>query len=437
MMAARPTVWFDLGALAVSLARAGERPHGIPRVVLNIVHEALNDPDLGPSVGLCRYDEGAGEFLQLPRDFLDAVLANSRSEAADPGTLARLEQSGLGRLLGQFRIRRRMARAKGIAAKAIKSVRQRIAGGVDGADHPFADGDTLVILGLWCQGAMPQALARWRADGLKLQTIVLIHDCLPLDRPELFLPDQQRQWRKAKPLLPAMCDIVLANSDHTMAAVHSNWPQLPVRRIVLGDDFTARPQCDAGLPLERRDFVLMVGTIEVRKNHQLALDAWRLLIARRPDVPRLVFAGRWGWGVETLREELRDTGGLGGKIEIVQSPSDEELMELYRTCRFTIFPSKAEGWGLPVRESLANGRVCLAARNSAIAEAGGALAHYFKDGDLGDFVAHLDRLLDRPELIEASEAEIERQFREVSWKDSWSGIKAILIACQKAPASLS
>jgi hypothetical protein len=58
------------------------------------------------------------------------------------------------------------------------------------------------------------------------------------------------------------------------------------------------------------------------------------------------------------------TAFLGGRIRLVHGISDPELLALYRGCLFSIFPSFTEGWGLPVGESLALGKPCLASRRA-------------------------------------------------------------------------
>ncbi|MDT8349839.1 glycosyltransferase, partial [Roseomonas mucosa] len=93
-------------------------------------------------------------------------------------------------------------------------------------------------------------------------------------------------------------------------------------------------------------------------------------------------AGRVGWLVADLMQQLENAEWLGGKIRLVRDPSDEELLALYRGCRFTLFPSLFEGWGLPVSESLALGRPCIASNRTSLPEAGGALARYFDPDDL-------------------------------------------------------
>lgn len=87
-------------------------------------------------------------------------------------------------------------------------------------------------------------------------------------------------------------------------------------------------------------------------------------------VPTLVFAGRVGWLVSDLMQQLENTQWLDGKIRFIQNPTDAELQRLYADCSFSVFPSFCEGWGLPVTESLAMGRPCVASNTTSIPEAG-------------------------------------------------------------------
>ena len=103
-------------------------------------------------------------------------------------------------------------------------------------------------------------------------------------------------------------------------------------------------------------------------------------------VPTLVFAGRVGWLVADLMQQLENAEWFGGKIRLIEGPSDGELATLYQDCLFTLFPSHYEGWGLPVTESLAHGVPCLAADRTSLPEAGGRFARYFDPDNLDDAV---------------------------------------------------
>ena len=142
-----------------------------------------------------------------------------------------------------------------------------------------------------------------------------------------------------------------------------------------------------------RPYVLFVGTIESRKNHLLALQAWQLLIERHgiDRVPDLVCIGRLGWHAGAFLRQYVSTKGLDGKVSMLTaSVDDDRLAQFYAHAEFTIYPSAYEGWGLPVSESLAFGKVAIVAENSSLPEAGGDSAVYFPTNDLQAFVTAIE-----------------------------------------------
>ena len=168
-----------------------------------------------------------------------------------------------------------------------------------------------------------------------------------------------------------------------------------------------------------RPYALFVGTVESRKNHLLALHAWARLIERHgaEAVPDLVCVGRLGWHADEFLREYLATGGLGGKVSVLStSVPDAELARFYAHAQFTVYPSRYEGWGLPVSESLAFGKVAVVADNSSLPEAGGDLADYFATDDLDAFVhAITSRALD-PAARAATEQRIaQRPPDPITW----------------------
>ena len=147
-----------------------------------------------------------------------------------------------------------------------------------------------------------------------------------------------------------------------------------------------------------RPYALFVGTIESRKNHVLALQAWRELIETHgaENVPDLVCVGRLGWQATQFLTEYVTSHGLDGKVSVLStSVSDEELANFYAYAQFTVYPSNYEGWGLPISESLAFGKVPVVADNSSMREAGRDLAIYFETNNQAAFVHALEAVLDQ------------------------------------------
>jgi glycosyltransferase involved in cell wall biosynthesis len=184
-----------------------------------------------------------------------------------------------------------------------------------------------------------------------------------------------------------------------------------------------------------RSYALFVGTVESRKNHLLALRAWaRLIEARGSDaVPDLVCVGRLGWHADAFLDEYVRTRGLDGKVSVLSSSvSDAELARFYAHADFTVYPSRYEGWGLPVSESLAFGKLPVVAYNSSLPEAGGELAAYFASDDLDDFVAVLEsRALD----LDARRQAEERIQREGIASITWTQVASVMLDEVAAAAS--
>ena len=151
----------------------------------------------------------------------------------------------------------------------------------------------------------------------------------------------------------------------------------------------------------------------------LLVRAWRRLLDEMPaaEVPALVFAGRVGYMVADLMQELRNSAFLGGKVVLVDHPDDAELAALYRGCLFTVFPSLYEGWGLPVTESLAFGKPCLVARGDLAARSRRRARPLFRPGSVTDARAGTPRHAGRPRGLRAWEAQVRREFRPVPWAD--------------------
>lgn len=138
------------------------------------------------------------------------------------------------------------------------------------------------------------------------------------------------------------------------------------------------------------DFAVCVGTIEARKNQTVLVRAWTEL-ARERRMPVLILAGKLAPNAQSIQIMLdRDKP----PVAILENASDAMLAQLYRDCRFTIFPSLFEGWGLPVGESLWFGKHCLASSASSVPEVGAEHAIYFDPHSIEDIKDKIRDFLD-------------------------------------------
>jgi glycosyltransferase involved in cell wall biosynthesis len=133
----------------------------------------------------------------------------------------------------------------------------------------------------------------------------------------------------------------------------------------------------ANLALERGPgpMVLVVGSHEPRKNHVSVLLAAERLWREGLEF-HLVFIGGRGWRGERFEALVGELVGAGRPVQVVSQAGEELLWAAYRAARFSVFPSLAEGFGLPVAESLGSGTPVVTSNFGSmeeIARDGGAL----------------------------------------------------------------
>ena len=254
---------------------------------------------------------------------------------------------------------------------------------------------------------------------------VMIYDMIPIENETLVEKQHVLQFRKWLQETISNVNLVLTISKYSQhallefaAATGRSLPRVEV--VGLGADLSQQPIAGSRRKLcFPQQYVLFVSTIEIRKNHRLLVRVWRRLMERHGAhaVPALIFVGQIGWMVDDLLADLAASGYLGGKIEHRPDLSNEELGDAYRCCLFTVFPSFCEGWGLPIAESLAHGKFCVASDRTSIPEVGGDLIDYFDPSNEDDTLEKIERVLFEPGYLAAREARLRAEYRPRTWAD--------------------
>jgi glycosyltransferase involved in cell wall biosynthesis len=296
----------------------------------------------------------------------------------------------------------------------------------DAFERDSASGDILLALGSpWSHPDYAQMIRPQRARGLRFG--LLIYDLVPIRRPEWCGRGLVRLFRAWFDSTLPLCDQVFAISHATATDVESFARERgiklknPIVPIPIGTSFGAARGRAAAVRTPRLptpgSYALIVSTIEARKNHQLLFRVWRRMLEEMPEqsIPTLVFAGRIGWLVDDLMRQIANTNNLNGKLVLIENPTDSELLALYEGCRFTMFPSFFEGWGLPVTESLALGKPCLTSDRTSLPEAGGKLTRRFDPDNLHDAYRAIREVVDDPAGLARWEVQVRREFKPVPW----------------------
>ncbi len=140
------------------------------------------------------------------------------------------------------------------------------------------------------------------------------------------------------------------------------------------------------------DFLLFVGALEPRKNVPALIEALALVHEKHGRIP-LVLAGRAG-GDRAKVEQAIDKRGLQSWVRRAGYLSDIEIRALYRAATGLVFPSHAEGFGLPLLEAMACGLPAAVSGVSALPEIGGDAALYFQPEDPEDIARTVLRLME-------------------------------------------
>jgi len=217
--------------------------------------------------------------------------------------------------------------------------------------------------------------------GLRATTI---HDLVPLRFPDWVEPATARMHGPKYVHAAQTCDRIFVNSRFTAGEV-VELLDVPEERIVVahpGIDPHFRPDGDRA-ELDG-PYVLTVGTLEPRKNLPLLAEAFAHVRERHPDLT-LAIAGLEGWEERPLAAE---------GIRLLGYVSDDELARLYRGAAAFAYPSRFEGFGIPVVEALASGIPAVVSSHPSLDEASGEAALRADPDDPRAFAAALEWALE-------------------------------------------
>lgn len=480
-------IWIDVEDL-FQYAAFNPRPSGIQRIEYELCRALASLPESRDRVQFVRHAPAGNSFYTIPYAELDLLYGGlTGPEQAGkapppsrwsnrPAPVKPLSGNPLRRLayalpvslrnplVALWKAERDVGRALGLiagvaAAAAGTGMKRTIAWQRGPASKPVVPGlvpfesgclpgDILMVLGSpWFQPFYAELVGKvQRERGMRFA--LLVYDIIPLRRPEWCdqnLVQRFSEWTGSVfPLVDIFLTISQASArDIEVQAHESGYPlRSTPRTIPIGSGFTPPAAAPAKAPATGSSrqpipgsYVLIVSTIEARKNHILLFRVWRRLLETLPrdQVPTLVFAGRVGWLVSDLMQQLQNADFLDGRIMLVEDPSDDDLKQLYAGCRFTVFPSFYEGWGLPVTESLSFGRPCIISNATALPEAGGSHARYFDPENTLEAYDVIRHAIENRQETEAWAEQVQRTFKPVTWEESAHGVLQAVDAPMSAP----
>lgn len=235
-------------------------------------------------------------------------------------------------------------------------------------------------------------------------TVLTIHDLVFQLFPERHKRLNRWYLNAALPLYCRRAHAIICVSEHSKTDLVNSWGIDPAKIHVVYEaaDACFRPvsmeqvaevRKRYGLPLH---YLLVVGTIEPRKNLDRLLDALSLLRRQGDDV-RLVIVGRLGWLYEGFLAKLEDFEHRDAVICLGFVP-DSDLPAVYSGATTTVLASVYEGFGLPILESMACATPVVSSCAASMPELGGEAARYFDPMDVEAMAAAIGEVWRDAEL---------------------------------------
>ena len=234
-------------------------------------------------------------------------------------------------------------------------------------------------------GELPMGI---RKSGIK--SVVTIHDLIFMRHPEYYqwLDAKLYTWKFRQTVREA--DHIIAISECTKRDIMELGGVSEDRISVVYQSFAPRfsPLAPSSLPTAPHPYILSVGTSEERKNVLLAVKA----LAYLPENLSLLLVGRPTDYAKRVRK-YADHHGLGRRVIIRHDVSNEELPSLYARAEAFVYPSRYEGFGIPIIEAIAMGLPVVAASGSCLEEAGGPASLYVGPDDAEGLAAAIRQVL--------------------------------------------
>lgn len=236
--------------------------------------------------------------------------------------------------------------------------------------------------------------------------VMTLHDLTHVHYPDTQPADRLREIERRLPESLERASRILVDSRFIAdeASRHYSLPAHKLQIAPLGvaarfhprDESELQPLLTA-MQLEMRSYYLCLGTLEPRKNLQLAINAYLGLPGNVRNRMPLLLAGGAGWRQEHM-SRIPARAIAEGQIRLLGYQSEEQVAKLLAGAQALLFPSRYEGFGLPVLEAMASGTPVITCRHAAIPEVAGEAALYADAEDTQGFRTQMLRLLEDAQL---------------------------------------
>ena len=291
--------------------------------------------------------------------------------------------------------------------------------------------DCLFVPGsFWLDGYAPRLCEIARENGAAV--VGFVHDVLLVSHAEWMAPHHSRQFRRGVEDFLPYCTAVACNSVYTREELRKHFSlaqKMPIAVCRLADSPQVPPGAQVPATVKKllgQRYAMFVSTMIPRKNHRLAIAAWRTLWSMLGEAtPWLVLVGG-GAPDPTVAEMLAQPASFGDRVIRLTGVDDATLEALYANAWITLYPSLGEGYGLPVAEALARGKICIATRCGGLEEVAPDLVDAIDPDDPDELVKRIVQYLADPDLLAAREKLIRMRYRPTRWEDTARTVRDVL-----------
>jgi glycosyltransferase involved in cell wall biosynthesis len=297
----------------------------------------------------------------------------------------------------------------------------------------FRAGDRLLMLdSSWAayEEFTPIFAAARAAD---VPIVTAVYDLLPITLPPGNFVEGGAQWfegwlRRAISASDGLVCISKSVADDLVAYIKEHQLERPGMKVGwwhLGSTLpvTSDPPGASAVRNVATPYALMVGTIEPRKNHQLALDAFERMWSEGVDL-NLVIAGKSGWLVDGLLPRLRSHALRNKRLFFFEQTTDTDISHLYRNAAMLLFLSKGEGFGLPLVEAAHHGTSIVCSDIPSFREVAGEHAAYVGIGSSQLLAEELSAAWNR---LKSGTAPDTSNMPRLSWDESASALLTVVL----------
>ena len=260
-----------------------------------------------------------------------------------------------------------------------------------------------------------------------LRPVYLVHDLIPITHPQFCREgERERHQRRMRTVLDTAAGVV-ANSAHTLESLRdfavTEGRPMPASVVA----WPGTPELPHLAPrAEPEPTFVVLGTIEGRKNHRLLLTIWKELVkSLGTAAPRLAIVGRRGWQADDVFATL-DTQDFHGKVVEMGAIGDDWLAEVLAGARALLFPSFAEGYGIPLTEALAMGVPVIASDLPVFREIGQGVPHLIAPTDQASWTSAILNFAQENSKERTAQVSRLRSFRLPQWSDHFRKVDNFL-----------